>query len=88
LQLLGAAEPKIMNIVYNSQHYHVVEYPGLNAYELIDKTLGIAGYLEGEVADSFRISLQRLIAEDPTIDSVDEFLGGFESLLTQPVRFH
>jgi hypothetical protein len=77
-----------MNIVYNSQHYHVVEYPSLDAYELIDKTLGIGGYLDGELAQSFRVSLQRLIAEDPTIDTVDEFLGNFESLLTQPVRFH
>ena len=55
-----------MNIVYNSQHYHLVEYPSLDAYELIDKTLGVAGYLEGEVAQSFRVSLQRLIAEDPS----------------------
>ena len=77
-----------MNIVYNSQHYHVVEYPSLDAYELIDKTLGIGGYLDGELAQSFRVSLHRLIAEDPTIDTVDEFLGNFESLLTQPVRFH
>jgi hypothetical protein len=77
-----------MNIVYNSQHYHVVEYPGRNGYELIDKTLGIGAYLEGQVADAFRESLERLISEDPTIDSVDEFIGGFEVLMTQPVRFH
>jgi hypothetical protein len=77
-----------MNIVYNSQHYHVVEYPGRNGYELIDKTAGTTGYLEGDVADAFRESLEQLISEDPTIDSVDEFLGSFGSLLVQPVRFH
>lgn len=77
-----------MNIVYNSQNYHLVEYPGQNGYELIDKTLGVTGYLVGEVADAFRESLEQLISEDPTIDTVDEFLGRFESLLTQPVRFH
>jgi len=77
-----------MNIVYNSQHYHVVEYPGRNGYELIDKAQGLTGYLEGELADAFRESLERLISEDPTIDTVDEFLGGFESLMNQRVRFH
>lgn len=77
-----------MNIVYNSEQYHVVEYPGRNGYELIDKTHGLVGYMEGEVADAFRASLERLITEDPTIDSVDEFLGGFECLMVQPVRFH
>ena len=38
------------------------------------------------MAESFRESLQKIIDEDPTIDVVDEFLGGFESLMTQPVR--
>ena len=41
-----------------------------------------------EAAVAFRESLERLISEDPTIDSVDEFIGGFEVLMTQPVRFH
>ena len=52
-----------MNIVYNSEHYHVVEYPGRNGYELIDKTHGLVGYMEGEVADVFRASLERLITD-------------------------
>ena len=77
-----------MNIVYNSHHYHVVEYPGRNGFELIDKEAGVAGYLEGHAGEAFRASLSRLIAEDPTIDSVDEFLDGFNALMTQPVRFH
>jgi hypothetical protein len=77
-----------MNIVYNSSHYHVVEYPGRNGFELIDKTAGVGGYFEGETAEIFRASLTRLISEDPTIDSVDAFLDGFNALMTQPVRFH
>jgi hypothetical protein len=77
-----------MNIVYNSQHYHVVEYPGRNGFELIDKAAGLAGYLEGHAGEAFRDSLSRLIEQDPTIDSVDEFLDGFNALMTQPVRFH
>ena len=77
-----------MNIVYNSNHYHVVEYPGVGGYELIDKKLGVGGYLHGEVAQVFGDSLAQAIADDPTDDSVDEFLGNFDFLMTQPVRFH
>jgi hypothetical protein len=77
-----------MNIVYNSNHYHVVEYPSHNGFEVIDKTLGVAGYLEGEVAHKFRESLAAIISVDPTVDSVDEFLDGFNALMIQPVRFH
>jgi hypothetical protein len=77
-----------MNIVYNSNHYHVVEYPGLGTYELIDKQLGVGGYLQGEIAQVFRESLAQAIADDPTDDSLDDFLGNFDFLMTQPVRFH
>jgi hypothetical protein len=77
-----------MNIVYNSNHYHVVEYPGLGAYELVDKRLGITGYLQGQAAQVFGESLAQAIADDPTHDSLDEFLGNFEFLMTQPVRLH
>lgn len=77
-----------MNVVYNSNHYHVVEYPGLGTYELIDKRLGVAGYLQGQVAQVFGESLAQAIADDPTPDSLDEFLGNFEFLMTQPVRLH
>ena len=77
-----------MNIVYNSNHYHVVEYQGLNSFEVIDKHLGVGGYLEGDVAQAFRTSLARIIEDDPTEDSVDEFLEGLNALMNQPVRFH
>lgn len=77
-----------MNIVYNSNHYHVVEYPGRGGFELIDKQSGVAGFLEGDIAMAFRHSLAELIATDPTVDSVDEFLGNFDALLNQPLRYH
>jgi len=77
-----------MNVVYNSNHYHVVEYPGLGTYELIDKHLGVTGYLQGQVAQVFGESLAQAIADDPAHDSLDEFLGNFDFLMTQPVRLH
>jgi hypothetical protein len=77
-----------MNTLYSSKQYHVIEYPGHNAYEVIDKQLGVGGYLQGELASSFAQSLAEVIAEDPTDDRIDEFLGSFNALMTQPVSFH
>jgi uncharacterized protein DUF3567 len=77
-----------MNIVYNSNYYHVVEYPGLGTYELIDKRLGVGGYLQGEMAEVFGQSLAQVIADDADDDSVDEFLANFDAFMTQPVRLH
>ena len=77
-----------MNIVYNSNHYHVVEYPGLGTFELIDKRLGVGGYLQGEMAEVFGHSLAQVIADVADDDSVDEFLANFDAFMTQPVRLH
>jgi hypothetical protein len=76
-----------MNLVYNSDHFYVVEFPG-DGYELVDKQSGRGTFLQGPSADSFRDSMQSVIAHSPTIESVDEFLSGFDALLTQKVVIH
>jgi hypothetical protein len=76
-----------MNLVYNSDHYYVVEFPG-DGYELVDKQSGRGAFLQGQSAEKFRDSMQSLVAVSPTIESVDEFLSGFEEMLTQNVVLH
>ena len=45
-----------MNILYNSNHYFVLEYLAGNGYEVVDKYLGRGTFLAGEVASRFRKS--------------------------------
>ena len=42
-----------MNVVYNSQHYYVVEYAAFNGFELVDKQSGTGTLIEGETAIRF-----------------------------------
>lgn len=77
-----------MNIVYDSEHYYVVEYPGEHGYELVDKQSGRGTFLQGESADKFRDSMQSVIAQSPSIESVDEFLSHFDPMLNQPLVYH
>src|SRR5262249_26164945 len=49
-----------MNVMYNSENYYVVEYPGRRGVELVDKTTGRAGFLEGAVEIKVRASMQHL----------------------------
>jgi hypothetical protein len=76
-----------MNLVYNSDHFCVVEFAG-NGYELVDKESGRGTFLQGPSAVKFRDSMQSMISTSPTIESMDEFLSGFEDLLTQNVVLH
>ena len=77
-----------MNVMYNSENYYVVEFRGCGGIELVDKSARRSGFLEGEVEASFRASLAGLAAEQQTSETVDEFLGHYDALLTHSVRMH
>ena len=77
-----------MNIIYSSDNYYVVEYPVQHGYELVDKRCQRGTFFQGDVADRFAQSLQAAVAEDATVERVDDFLGGFDVLLNQPLVVH
>ena len=77
-----------MNVMYNSENYCVVEFPGRHGIEVVDKTMGRTGFLEGAVAVKFRASMADLAAGEPSAESVDEFLGHYDALLTNSVALH
>jgi hypothetical protein len=77
-----------MQIVYDSQHYHVIEYTGIGGYELTNKSEHVCAYFHGPAAAAFRHNFAKVIAENPSTDSVDEYLGGFDSLMTLPIVLH
>jgi ABC-type ATPase with predicted acetyltransferase domain len=77
-----------MNVMYNSENYYVVEFPGRQGIELVDKTMGRAGFLEGEVEVKFRASMADLAAGEPSVELVDEFLGHYDALLINSIAMH
>ena len=77
-----------MNIIYASDNYYVVEYPGQHGYELVDKRNQRGTYFQGDVADRFAQSLKAAVAEEASEERVDEFLGSFDILLNQPLVLH
>lgn len=74
-----------MNVLYDSRNYCVAEFPGRGGIELMDKLSCRSAFLEGDMEQSFRLSLASAISEDPSDDSLDDFLGGYDALMTQPV---
>ena len=77
-----------MNVIYNSDNYYVVEYPAQHGYELVDKQSQRGTYFQGDVADRFAQSMRDAVAQTGSIEGVDEFLGCFDILMTQPVVYH
>ena len=75
-----------MHVVYSSPYYHIVENP--DGIELIDKQQRMGAYLRGDAAMRFRHALSAAVAEDPTVEHVDEFLHGFGGLMQLPAVYH
>jgi hypothetical protein len=85
-----------MNLIYNSDQYSVVEFGvddkrealRFGGYEIVDKPGKREIFIGGALAKSFRQDVQDLIATEPSIEEIDEFLGQFDLLMQQPVLLH
>jgi hypothetical protein len=85
-----------MNLIYNSEHYSVVEFVAeagmetmrFGGYEILDKPARRETFIAGPLAEAFRQHVRQLIASEPSVEEIDEFLGGYGSLMAQPVVLH
>lgn len=82
-----------MNLIYNSEHYSVVEFRAeasmeamrFGGYEILDKPARREIFLAGELAENFRQHVRELSARQPTEEEIDEFLDSYSPLMAQPV---
>ncbi len=87
-----------MHIIYDSEEYCVVEFLAPSSkgdltwrsegYEIVAKHLQRELFISGPMAEQFRKSVQQLITQEDNEEEVDAFLGGFDSLMQQPVVLH
>ncbi len=77
-----------MNLVYNSEHFSVVEYPTHGGVELIDKQGRTSAFFIGDTAIKFRASMETVVTANPSVESIDEFLDEYEPPLEQVLTFH
>jgi hypothetical protein len=86
--VLGYEAEMKMNIIYSSDNFYVVEYPAQHGYELVDKRSQRGTFFQGDVAERFIRSMQDAVADEASVERVDDFLGGFDILLNQPMVVH
>lgn len=85
-----------MNLIYNSEQYSVVEF-GIDhdqealrsgGYEITDKPGQREIFIAGAMADVFRENVRTLIASEPSVEDIDEFLGKYDAVMRNRVVFH
>ncbi len=90
-----------MNMLYNSDSFTVVQFdvpieqdsgtPGAQSrggYEIVDKFARKEIFIEGALAESFKLGVQALIESTPTEEALDEFIGRYVPLMQQPLVLH
>lgn len=77
-----------MNVVYNSEHFYVVEYPENGGYEIVTKPLALSVYLRGSAGDAFVVAFKDACSQDASAENMDAFLENLSPLFVQPVVFH
>jgi hypothetical protein len=85
-----------MNLIYNSDQYSVVEFGAddgndslrFGGYEIMDKPGKREIFIGGMLAEAFRKNVEDLIATEPTIEEIDDFLAKYDILMSHPVILH
>lgn len=90
-----------MNMLYNSESFAVVQFDvpvdgeagatselRRGGYEIVDKFAGKEIYLEGALAESFKLGVQALIDQSTTVEELDAYIGRYTPLMQQPLVLH
>jgi len=71
----------MMQVIYNSDNYYLVEYSDQHAYELVDKRSARGTVFQGDGAARFMEFMRIVVGENASVEHVDDFLGNFDVLL-------
>ncbi|HYS58331.1 MAG TPA: DUF3567 family protein [Burkholderiales bacterium] len=71
----------MMNVIYDSDNYYVVEYSDQHTYELVDKRSARGTFFQGDGAARFMEFMRIAVGEDASVEHVDDFLDNFDILL-------
>ena len=88
-----------MQLLYNSDSFAVLQIEfglpdasaeggGRDGYEIVDKFARKEIFIEGALAESFKVGVQALIDSGPTEEALDEYIAGYTTLAQQPMHLH
>jgi hypothetical protein len=78
----------MMQVVFNDPVLYVADYPAQDGVEIIDKRSGVGAFLRDETAQRFRREFGELMAGEPDLEAVDDFIEHYQDLMRQPAVLH
>ena len=77
-----------MNVMLNNPVLYVVDYPALNAVEVIDKRRGRGGLFRDEAARRLRRELVSVAQNATAMHDFESWIAEYGSLMNQPAIYH
>jgi hypothetical protein len=77
-----------MNVLFNNPLLYVIDYPGHDALEILDKRNGRVGLLRGATADRMRDEFGQFLTQSHNQEEVEDFIDSYRWILDQPVSRH
>lgn len=77
-----------MNVLFNNPLLYVIEYPGMDALEILDKRNGRVGLLRGATADRVRGEFHEFLSREHDQEEFEDFIDACKPILDQPVSLH
>ncbi len=89
-----------MHMLYNSDSFTVVafdlpaaagavdESARRGGFEIVDKFARKDIFIEGAMADTFKAGAEVLMAGTPSEEEIDDYIGRFAALTSQPLVIH
>ncbi|HTY02279.1 MAG TPA: DUF3567 family protein [Rhodocyclaceae bacterium] len=77
-----------MNVLFNNPLLYVIEYPGFDALEILDKRNGRVGLLRGDSAIRVRDEFSEFLSQEHDQEEFEDFMDSHDAVLDQPVSLH
>lgn len=77
-----------MNVLFNNPLLYMIDYPGHDALEILDKRSGRMGLLRGATADRMRGEFSLFLAQEHDQEEFEDFIDSYDAILDQPVSLH
>ena len=77
-----------MNVVLNNPVLYVVDYPNVDAVEVIDKRRGVGVLFRDEAAQRFLRELRDEASAATEMDDFEIWIADYGTLMTQPAVYH
>jgi hypothetical protein len=77
-----------MNVVLNNPVLYVVDYPNVDAVEVIDKRRGVGVLFRDEAAQRFLRELRDVASAATEMDAFEIWIEDYGTLMTQPAVYH